>query len=291
MSLGITGASGHLGRLTTDALFERVDPGDVVLVTRDPSKLCEVAARGARVMPGDFSDPSTLDEAFAGIDRLLLISTTVVGERVPGHLAAIDAARRAGVGHVLYTSGIKPVPENPAVVMADHRATEEGLRASGLDWTFLRNSLYAEYQVPTAAQAIASGRQVHNSGDGRVSYVSRVDCAAAAAGALAGAAQPGRAYDITGPDAISAADLAALASELSGRSIELVDLDDDAYVAGLVEHAQMPEPVARNIASFGASARKGFADTVGDGVQELGGRPPRALRDVLTAHLDELVPA
>src|SRR5918996_3118731 len=210
MTLGITGASGNLGRLTTEALLERVDPGDVVLVTRTPSKLSEVAARRAELRHGDFSDPSTLDPAFAGIDRLLVISTDVIRERVPGHLAAVDAARRAGVSHVLYTSGIKPVPENPAVVAADHGATEEGLRDSGLEWSFLRNSLYAEYQVPTASQAIASGRHVYNSGDGGVSYVSRADCAAAAAGALTGAAQPGRAYDITGPEAITAAELAAL---------------------------------------------------------------------------------
>jgi NAD(P)H dehydrogenase (quinone) len=291
MTLGITGASGNLGRLTTEALLERVDPGDLVLVTRTPSKLSEVAARGAEVRHGDFSDPSTLDPAFAGIDRLLLISTDVIRERMPGHLAAIDAARRAGVSHVLYTSGIKPVAENPAVAAADHGATEEGLRDSGLEWSFLRNSLYAEYQVPTASQAIASGRHVHNSGDGGVSYVSRADCAAAAAGALTGAAQPGRAYDITGPEAVTEADLAALASELSGRSIEVVELDDDAYVAGLVEHAGLPEQVARNLASFGASAREGFADTVADSVQELSGRAPRSLREVLTTHLDELVPA
>jgi NAD(P)H dehydrogenase (quinone) len=291
MTLGITGASGHLGRLTTNALLERVDPDDVVLVTRDPSKLSDAAARGAQVRPGDFSDPSTLDEAFAGIDRLLLISTDVIGERVPGHLAAIDVARRAGVRHVLYTSIINPEPENPAVVAADHRATEEGLLDSGLEWTFLRNSIYAEYQVPTASQAIASGRHVHNGGEGAVSYVSRADCAAAAAGALAGAAQPGRAYDVTGPEAISAAEFAALAGELSGRPIEVVAVDDDAYVAVLVEHAHMPEPAARDIASFGASAREGFGATVGDGVEELSGRPPRSFRDVLTAHVDELVPA
>jgi NAD(P)H dehydrogenase (quinone) len=291
MTLGITGASGHLGRLTTDALLERVEPGEVVLVTRDPSKLSDAVAHGAQVRPGDFGNPSTLGVAFAGIDRLLVISTDVIGERVPGHLAAIDAARRAGVRHVLYTSIINPEPENPSAVAADHRKTELALRESGLEWTFLRNSIYAEYQVPTASQAISSGRHVHNSGDGSVSFVSRVDCAAAAAGALAGAAQPGRAYDVTGPEAITAADLAAIASELSGRPIEVVPLEDDAYIAGLVEHAHMPEQAARDIASFGASAREGFGATVSDAVEELAGRRPRSFRDVLTAHLDELVPA
>lgn len=161
--------------------------------------------------------------------------------------------------HVLYTSIINPEPEYPSAVAADHRATEEALLDSGIEWTFLRNSIYAEYQVPVASQAIASGRHVHNSGDGSVSFVSRVDCAAAAAGALAGAAQAGRAYDVTGPQAISAADLAAIAGELSGRPIEVGPLEDDAYVADLVEHAHMPEQQARDIASFGASAREASA--------------------------------
>ena len=163
-----------------------------------------------------------------------------------------------------------------SALAADHRATEEGLLDSGLEWTFLRNSIYAEYQVPSASQAIASGRHVHNSGDGAVSYVSRVDCAAAAAGALAGTAEPARAYDVTGPEAITAVDLAALASELSGPPIEVVALEDDAYVAGLVEHADMPEPVARNLASFGASALAGFRR---HGRQRRGGveRAPAAL--------------
>lgn len=290
MTLGITGASGQLGRLTADELLGRVDPAEVVLITRDPSKLADYAARGAQVRRGDFNHPATLEEALGGIDRLLLISTDVIGERVPLHLAAIEAARRAGVKHVLYTSIVNPVPENPAAVAADHRATEEALLGSGLEWTFLRNSIYAEYQVPGIAQAIASASHVHNDGDGAVSYVSRADCAAAAAGALAGAAQPGRAYDVTGPEALSAGDVAALASELSGRPVEAVALDDDAYVAGLVEHAGMPEAVARMYATFGASARDGFAATVSRAVDELAGRSPRSLREVLAAHRDELAP-
>ena len=291
MTFGITGASGELGRLATAALLERVDPRDVVLITRDPSKLADAADRGVRVRRCDFGYPSTFGEAFAGIDRLLLISTNVIGARVPQQRAAIEAAARTGVGHVLYTSIVNPVAENPAVVAEDHRQTEEALRASGVEWTFLRNSIYAELQLPIAAQAIASGRLVHNNGAGAVSYVSREDCAAAAAGALAGAARAGRAYDITGPAALTAADVAALAGELSGRTVEPMAVDDDAYAEGLVEHAGLPEPLARAYATFGTSAREGFADTVSDAAEELSGRPPRSLRDVLAARSHELVPA
>jgi NAD(P)H dehydrogenase (quinone) len=286
VTLGITGASGQLGRLTTQALLERVDPSDVVLITRDPARLAD--AGGAAVRHGDFAAPETLEAAFAGIERLLLISTDVIDQRLPGHLAAIEAARRAGVRHGLYTSIVNPVEANRAAATASHRETERALRESGLDWTFLRNALYAEFQLADAAAAIASGRLVHNRGDGAHAYVSREDCAAAAAAVLAGAGEPNTAYDITGPEAVSGADMAALLSELGGRPVEAVAVDDEAFVAGLQEHAGLPEPVARSIATFGAATREGHLEGVSGAVRDLTGRAPRSLREVLEAHRDEV---
>ncbi|HEY6775199.1 MAG TPA: hypothetical protein VI122_01690 [Thermoleophilaceae bacterium] len=191
--------------------------------------------------------------------------------------------------HVLYTSIINPEPEYPSAVAADHRATEEALLDSGIEWTFLRNSIYAEYQVPVASQAIASGRHVHNSGDGSDSFVSRVDCAAAAAGALAGAAQAGRAYDVTGPQAISAADLAAIAGELSGlrsrsgrsrttrtsRTWSSTPTCPSRRHATSRASAPLPGRLRRDGERRGRAAER---------------RPPRSFREVLTANLDELVP-
>ena len=160
-TIGITGASGQLARLTIEALLERgVDPASLVLVTRSPDAIADVAAKGATVRPGDFDQPDGLPEAFAGIEKLLLISASDIGRRIPQHQAAIDAAKAAGVRHVAYTSLSNPVAENPAPVTPEHLATETALRESGMAWTFLRNNIYAEFQATGAAQAAADRKSV-----------------------------------------------------------------------------------------------------------------------------------
>ena len=288
MSIVITGASGHLGRRTAELVLERAPASEVVLTTRRPETLADLAARGAEVRIADFDRPETLAEAFASGERLLLISTDAVGRRVDQHLAAIDAAARAGVRHVAYTSGMNPVEQNPAVVMADHRATEAALRESGLEWTALRNGLYAEYQVSGGAHAVAAGRLVHNNGDGETAYVSREDCAAAAAAVLTTDGHEGKAYDITGPEPLSQDGVAALLGEISGRPVEAVAVDDESFVRGLVESG-LPEPAARAFASFGTAIREGHLAGTSGSVQELTGRPPASLRDVFEARRDELM--
>jgi NAD(P)H dehydrogenase (quinone) len=283
LTLAITGASGELGRRVTESLLGRhgVAPADLILVTRSPDKLADLASAGAEVRHGDFDDPASLESAFAGADRVLVISTDRVGTRVPGHKAAIDAAVAAGARSVAYTSGINPSDSNPIGVMWEHRQTEDHLRATAPGWTVLRNSIYAEILLGGADAALATGTHVTNEGDGRVSYVSRDDCAAAAAAVLATDGHDGKVYDITGAESLGAADVAALYSELGGRPVEVVQVDDDAYAAILVEHAGMPEPVAKVYASFGTGSRHGYGAPVSDTVQQLTGRPPRAAHDVL----------
>lgn len=283
MSIVVTGASGKLGRLVAEAVLGRTR--DVVLVTRDPSKLGDLAARGAEVRRGDFGDPGTLASAFAGATKVLVISTDRIGERVPGHKAAIDAAVAAGARSIAYTSGINPSDSNPIVVMSEHRASEEHLRASGAGWTMLRNGIYAELLAASASAALASGRHVSNDGDGRVSYVSRADCAAVAAAVLTGDGHDGKEYDITGPAALSAHDVAALYTELGGKPVAAVLVDDDAYVAGLVEHAGMPEPVARAYATFGIGARDGYSGPVSTTVADLTGRAAVSASEALAGAL------
>jgi NAD(P)H dehydrogenase (quinone) len=280
MSVAVTGASGQLGRRVAELLLDRLEPQEVVLVTRRPEALADLAARGADVRHGDFDDPAGLTAALAGVERLLLISADVVGKRVEQHRAAIQAARAAGVRHVAYTSCPDPREGNPAFVAADHRATEQVLRDSGLEWTILRHNMYADYQVPAVAQAIAAGRLVTNAGNGATAYVWRDDCAAADAAVLAGAGHEGRIYDITGPEPVDADKLAAIASELSGADVEVVRVDDDAWVAGLVA-AGTPEDVARGLATLGAAARDGWLEAPSTAVEELTGRPPRSLRDLV----------
>ena len=288
MTVAVTGASGQLGQRVADLLLARLDPGDVVLLTRSPETLAAHAERGAAVRRADFDEPSSLVDALAGVDRMLLISAVDLGRRAAQHGAAIEAAAGAGVRHVLYTS--IPNPEaGTAAAAPSHLATERALRDSGLAWTFLRNNLYAEFQVPVVAQAIESGHLVTSAGDGRTAYVSRDDCAAAAAAVLVQDGHEGRAYDITGPDAIGPQELAALATELGGRPVEVEQVDDDALIAGMVEGGT-PEFVARIVASFPAAAREGLLGSVSSVVEDLTGTPARSLRDVVAADLADTLP-
>jgi NAD(P)H dehydrogenase (quinone) len=229
MSIVITGASGHLGRLVAELVLERAEPDRVVLVTRDPSRLTEFADRGVEVRAGDFDDPSTLPAAFEGADRALIISADQIGVRVPGHKAAISPAAAAGATSIAYTSGINPSHSNPIVVAADHRASEEHLRTAGTGWTMLRNSIYAEILVAGAAPALATGRHFSNEGDGRVSYVARADCAAVAAAVLLTGGHDCDEYDVTGPEALGATDVAGLYAEVGGRPAEAALVGDEAY--------------------------------------------------------------
>ncbi|CAA9401829.1 MAG: NADPH:quinone oxidoreductase 2 [uncultured Quadrisphaera sp.] len=280
MTIAITGASGPLGRTTAELVLQALDPREVVLTTRDPRALAELAARGAEVRRVDFTDPDTLLGAFVGVDRLLVVSTDAVGARLDPQRAAVAAAAAAGVGHVVYTSVPEPVPANPALVVADHAGTEQALRESGVAWTVLRNSLYAHQQVPGLQHAAATGRLVTNTGTGATAYVTREDCAAAAAAVLVGGGHEGRALDVTGPLALSAADLAALAGEIGGREVEVVHVGDADLAAGL-RSAGLPGHVADLVASFGAAAREGFLGRATSVVADLTGRPPTALADVV----------
>jgi len=282
MSLVITGASGHLGRRTAELLLDRLDdPARLVLVTRRPDAVADLADRGAHVRAGDFDDPASLETAFAGAERVLIISTDRVGERLAGHRNAIAAAKAAGATHISYTSIPNPGPANPAGVVADHAATEEALRDSGVAWTALRNALYAEYRIPEAQAAIADGVLRHNQGTGRTAYVSREDCAAAAAVVLAGgAAHDGKAYDITGPELLGAEDLSALYAEIGGTPVQAIELSDDELAAGIAA-AGLPEPIAELLASFGTAIRGGHLAQRSDDVQLLTGRPPRTVRETL----------
>jgi len=285
MRIGISGAAGQLGRRATDLLLERVDPGDLVLVTREPALLDDYAAKGVGVRPGNYDDPDGLRTSYSGVDRLLLISGADVGRRVAQHTDAIGAAKDAGVSLVAYTGIVNPTEANSAAAAPEHRGTEEALLASGLDWIMLRNGIYGDLTAHGLVQSIAAGRHVYNSGDGKTSYVARADCAAAAAVVLSEDGHANKAYDITGPEALSGADVAAIASELSGKEVEAVSVDDATLVGILVEHAGLPEPVAEFIASFGRAAREGQLGSVSNTVEELTGKPAQPFRELLEALL------
>jgi NAD(P)H dehydrogenase (quinone) len=283
MSLVITGAGGQLGRLTAELVLAASERDELVLVSRRPDTLSELASRGATVRAGDFDDPATLVDAFAGGDRLLLISTDALGRRVGQHVAAIEAAREAGVSHISYTSVSDPVDGNLAAVVPEHKATEEALAASGMTWAFLRNALYSEFRVPEAQAAVAHGEFTHNFGEARHAFVSRADCAAAAAAVLRGGAEhDGVAYDITGPALLGGDELAAIYAAVGGRPVQAKAVDDETEIAGLVA-AGIPREGAEVISSFGTAIRAGHLGELTTAVEDLTGRPPADLETVLRA--------
>ncbi|HET7607215.1 MAG TPA: NAD(P)H-binding protein [Gammaproteobacteria bacterium] len=284
MKVVITGGSGQLARRVAELLLVKIAPQDLIVTTRTPARLRSLAERGVVVRQADFAAPQTLRGAFAGAGRMLLVSATDLGLRTAQHRAAIDAAKAAGVRHVVYTSGLRPEPPNPAVVAPSHYATEQALMQSGLAWTILRNSLYADYQIPEGSQAIAAGALVHNRGAGKVAYVARDDCAAVAAAVLVAAGQAGKCYDVTGPKAYAAAELAALYAELGGQPVVERCVSDAELVAGIVGKAEGDDHLrygAELVASFGRSIREGYMDARTAHVEKLTGRAPKSLRQVL----------
>ncbi len=282
----VTGSSGKLGRRVAELLLDRLPGERLVLVTRSPEALVDLAARGADVRFGDFAQPESLRDAFAGADRMLLISASDLAVRTEQHLGAIDAAVAAGARHIAYTSALSPEPPNPAAIAPSHYATERAIAASGLSWTVLRNSLYSEYQVPEAARVLSEGVLRHNRGDGRIAYVSREDCAAVAAAVMMSPVVENRVLDITGPESFTVEELAALYGEVSGLSVATRSLDDDAFVEALQDPASDDEHArygARLVCSLGRSVREGYMSARTDLVAQLTSRPPRTLRSLLEA--------
>jgi NAD(P)H dehydrogenase (quinone) len=222
---------------------------------------------------------------------MLLVSTDAVGRRVEQHRAAIAAAAAAGVERVAYTSLTNPVVGHPTGIVADeNRETEDHLRASGLEWTILRNGPYAELQVPLGALAVTFGKLVTNAGDGRIAPISRRDCAEAAAAVLATDGHEAQTYELSGPEALSQADIAALFAEVSGRAVRVVPMTDRRIVRGLLRIGT-PKAVARAIADLGIATREGYFDVLSPAFEAITGHRARSLRDVLIANRGELLRA
>ena len=289
MSVIVTGAGGHLGRLVAEQLLERLAPEELVLVTRRPDALRELRARGAEVRHGDFDRPATLREAFAGGQRMLLISTDAIGRRLPQHRAAIDAAAAAGIGHVVFTSIVSPVAGNPTGATALEPGRTEGmLHHSGLGWTVLRFGSFAELQLPPAATAVINRRLITNGGAGRIVPIARGDCAEAAAVTLTTDGHEGKTYEITGTEALTPRALADLYSDVSGQPVELLQLSD-AMLNWMLVSIGTPAPAAWGITSFGRAVRHGYFNVIDPAFARLTGRSPVALREVLLAHRADLL--
>jgi NAD(P)H dehydrogenase (quinone) len=263
----------------------------IIATTRNPDSLAGLPDSRMEVRQADFEQaPRQLATAFRGADRMLLISTDAVdrpGRRYEQANRAVEAAALAGVRHIVYTSLAGQVEDSPVLIARDHAKTEQALAASGMGYTALRNNLYTDFLPMSLSAAIASGQLFAAAGDGRAAYVTREDCAHAAAAALRSGFDGTRQLEITGPAAVSYAELAALASELSGTEVVVVSLEADALIAGMVRSG-LPEPVARLMASFDAGMRRGLFAPVSGAVQELTGRTPMNVRSFLESHTDAL---
>lgn len=281
-TLFVSGAGGKLGRRVVEMLLERGAAGRIVAGTRDPEKLAGLD--GVEVRKADFSDPAGLGAALKGVDRALLISTDVIGEvRVRLHANAVAAARAAGVQRVVYTSLPHPEPGSIIPMAADHYATEQAIKASGAGYTILRNSWYTEGLLGALPPVLASGKWYSAAGAGRISHVTREDAARAAAGALLAGDQGDRVLTVTGPEALSARELAAVAAEVTGRAIEVVEVSDEQFNAGL-RQAGLPAGLADLLTTFEIGQRRGALSMVTNAVEELWGTRPTSVRDFLTAN-------
>jgi len=269
----VTGASGQLGRLVIDALLRTVAPSEVVAL--------DLAARGVVVRAFDYDAPATLVPALAGVDRLLLISSSEVGSREAQHGAVIAAARTAGVGYIAYTS-ILHADANPMNLAIEHRATEAAIAASGLPHAFLRNGWYTENYVMSVAPAIEHGALIGSAGDGRVSSASREDYADAAAAVLVDGSVETRIFELAGDDAYTLTDFAAAIGDIAGRPVIYKDLPQDDY-RGVLEGAGLPAPIADMLAESDAKAAQGSLFDDGRALSTLIGRPTTPWRTTLAA--------
>lgn len=279
----ITGATGQLGRLVIDALLKNLPASEIIAAVRSPEKASDLAARGVQVRRADYNDPATLDAAFAGADKLLLISSSEIGRRATQHRAAIDAARRAGVALIGYTS-VLHADTSPLGLAAEHRETEVALRESTVPFVLLRNGWYTENYTGNLASALEHGAILGSAGNGRISSAARADYAAAAAIVMTRDAQAGRIYELAGDTAYTLADLAAEVSRQSGKTVVYGNLSEPDYKAALLG-VGLPEFVAALLSDSDTGASKGALFDNGRQLSELLGRPTTPLTTVVAAAL------
>jgi NAD(P)H dehydrogenase (quinone) len=280
----VTGASGQLGRAIINHLLDsqKVAPSRIIAGSRDTAKLADLAAKGVATRAVDFDKPESLEKAFAGAGTVLVVSTDALdgaGTRLRQHKAAIAAAAKAGAGRIAYTS--LPSPETSLVTFApDHLGSEEAVKATGLPYMIFRNSWYQENLFMSLPAAIASGQWYTSAGAGRTAYVARDDIAAAIAGALANPPAASTTYTLTGAMALTNAEIAALASEIVGKPIQVVDLTDE-QLAGGMKAAGVPEAAIPTYVSFDSNTRAGQLATVTSDVETLSGRSLKPLETFL----------
>lgn len=277
----ITGATGQLGRLVIDELLDRGGPAaDVVAIVRSPEKAAALVDKGVAVRAGDYSRPETLRAALDGVDVLLLVSGSEVGQRVAQHAAVVDAAKAAGVGRIVYTSVLR-ADTTPLVIAPEHKATEELIRASGVPFTLLRNGWYIENYTAQIPQYLGHGAIVAAAGDGRVAAATRADFAAAAAAVLIGDGHAGAVYELGGT-AFGLKELAAAVTEVTGTEVVYSAVSTPELVR-ILTGAGLDEGTAGFVAALDEATERGDLDTDSTDLARLIGRPSTPLIDAVRA--------
>lgn len=294
----ITGAGGYIGNAVTENLLaDGISPADIRVTSRNPASLATWRAKGVDAREADFNDKDSLVEAFEGADSVFLVSTLSVGpNRKRQHRNVVDAAKQAGVTHIVYTSFLNAEKSHVnSIEVDDHKDTEQAIIASGLRYNFLRNNQYADAMAENiAAIAIETGTAVGNWGDGRVGFVWRDDVAEVGARLLEGKGEPNVGYDVTGPELHSLTDVAEMVSELAGVEVAMIDLTDDAMyemwdALGVPrdsdgDFTNSPTPWASDgMVTFGVMIRDHYLEVLTDVVEQFTGHKPRGLKDLMIA--------
>ncbi|MER8069733.1 SDR family oxidoreductase [Streptomyces sp. NPDC094034] len=284
MSIVVTGATGHLGRLVVAALLADGVPADeIAIVVRNEEKAAGLVARGVELRVADYGRPETLADAFRAGDRVLVISGSEVGQRVPQHTAVIDAARAADVAQLAYT-GILGGPDADLQLAAEHKATERLILDSELPYTFLRNGWYTENYTGNLAPVLEHDAVVAAAGEGRIASATRADYAAAAAAVLTGEGHLDKAYELSGDTAWSLSEYAAELSRQTGRTIAYNNVPAETLL-GILTGAGVPEPMASLLVDVDQGIRRGLlAGTTGD-LARLTGRPTTPLAETIAEAL------
>ncbi|MCX4548946.1 SDR family oxidoreductase [Streptomyces sp. NBC_01387] len=283
MSIVVTGATGALGRLVIDELLARVPAEQVAAVVRDKEKAAGLAARGVELRIADYDDPASLTGAFRSGDRVLLISGSEVGRRVPQHTAVIEAAKAAGVAQLAYT-GVLGGPDADFQLAAEHKVTEQLILDSGLPHTFLRNGWYTENYTANLAPVLAHGAVVSNAGEGRVASAARADYAAAAAAVLVSDGHLGKVYELSGDVAWSYPEYAAEVAKASGQEIGYRNVPAAAHQEILVG-AGLPEEFAAILVDVDSAIERGLLAATSGDLARLTGRPTTPIAVSIAAAL------
>jgi len=279
----VTAASGQLGRLVITELLKRVPAEQIVAAVRDPGKVADLADQGVLVRHADYTDPASLDAAFEGATKVLLISSNDLGNRVPQHRNVIDAAARANVGLLAYTS-VLHADTSTLSLAAEHRETEDAVRAAGVPYTLLRNGWYIENYTVSLGGAVAHGALAGGAGEGRIAAAARADYAEAAAAVLAKDGAVEQIYELAGDQAFTLAELAAEVSRQTGKDIPFHNLPQQEYVELLLSLG-LPAPLAELIADSDAQAAKGALFDDSKTMGKLIGRPTISLAAAVKAAL------